>query len=123
VQLERLLVIQAQQAEDILWSAEQALRCRSFGAVLAWPSAIKDRETRRLQLAAEAGGSTGFVYRCAEAALESSPAALRLKLHRTSSGALEIRIVKAVRGRSGMSVKIEAVSGGHPLSQSLTVNR
>lgn len=110
VQLERLLVIQAQQPEDILWSAEQALRCRSFGAVLAWPSTIKDRETRRLQLAAEAGGSTGFVYRCAEAALESSPAALRLKLHRTSSQ-LAIDVIKCRGGRSGISVGLAADRG------------
>ena len=72
VRLERLLVIQAQQAEDILWAAEQSLRCRSFGAVLAWPAAtIRDREVRRLQLAAEAGGSTGFLYRCIDAAARS----------------------------------------------------
>src|SRR5690242_12144168 len=62
VRLERVLVIQAQQAEDILWAAEQSLRCRSFGAVIAWPATIRDREVRRLQLAAEAGGSTGFLY-------------------------------------------------------------
>jgi protein ImuA len=112
VLLERLLVIQAQQAEDILWAAEQSLRCRSFGAVLAWPAAtIKDREIRRLQLAAEAGGSTGFLYRCVEAACESSPAALRLKLQRVES-ALQIDVVKCRGGRSGQSVKVEAPCSG-----------
>lgn len=112
VRLERLLVIQAQQAEDILWAAEQSLRCRSFGAVLAWPAAtIKDREIRRLQLAAEAGGSTGFLYRCVEAARESSPAALRLKLQRVES-ALQIYVVKCRGGRSGQSVEVEAPCSG-----------
>ena len=30
VRLERLLVIRAQKAEDILWAFEQTLRCKSF---------------------------------------------------------------------------------------------
>lgn len=112
LRLERVLVIQAQQAEDILWAAEQSLRCRSFGAVLAWPAAIRDREIRRLQLAAEAGGSTGFLYRCVDAAREASPAALRLKLRRADSSALQIDVLKCRGGRSGMSVKVEAPCSG-----------
>ena len=112
VRLDRLLVIQAQQAEDILWAAEQSLRCRSFGAVLAWPAAtIRDRDVRRLQLAAEAGGSTGFLYRCVDAAREASPAALRLKLQRAER-ALQVDIVKCRGGRSGLSVKVEAPCSG-----------
>jgi hypothetical protein len=124
VQLDRLVVIHAQRDEDILWSAEQTLRCKSFGAVLVWPTSISDRATRRLQLAAEAGSSTGFVYRSVDAALQSSPAALRLKLQREVDGALEIDVVKAVRGRSGVSVKLGAVSDSRlPLYQPLTANR
>ena len=112
VRLERLLVIQAQRAEDILWATEQSLRCRSFGAVLAWPAAtMRDREVRRLQLAAEAGGSTGFLYRNVDAARQASPAALRLKLHQ-NAGALQIDVVKCRGGRSGVSVKVEAPCSG-----------
>ena len=112
VRLERVLVIQAQRAEDILWAAEQSLRCRSFGAVIAWPATIRDREVRRLQLAAEAGGSTGFLYRSVEAAREASPAALRLKLRRAENSALQIDVIKCRGGRSGMSVKVEAPCSG-----------
>ena len=112
VRLERLLVIQAQRPEDILWATEQSLRCRSFGAVLAWPAiTIRDREIRRLQLAAEAGGSTGFLYRSVDAAHQASPAALRLKLRRIAS-TLQIDIVKCRGGRSGVSVKVEAPCSG-----------
>jgi protein ImuA len=111
VRLERLLVIQAQRAEDILWATEQSLRCRSFGAVLAWPATVRDREIRRLQLAAEAGGSTGFLYRSVDAVREASPAALRLKLRRIAS-ALQIDVVKCRGGRSGVSVTVEAPCSG-----------
>ncbi|MFC4308933.1 translesion DNA synthesis-associated protein ImuA [Steroidobacter flavus] len=106
LRLEHFWIIRAQSAADILWSAEQTLRCKSFGAVLAWPSAIRDREVRRLQLAAEAGNSIGFVYRQPSAARESSPAAVRLRLQTDVAGQLSIDIVKCRGARAGMSVGI-----------------
>lgn len=106
LRLEHFLIIRAQSAADILWSAEQTLRCKSFGAVLAWPSAIRDREVRRLQLAAEAGSSIGFVYRSPSAAREASPAAVRLRLQTDAAGQLNIDIVKCRGARAGMSVDI-----------------
>lgn len=106
LRLEHFWIIRAQTAADILWSAEQTLRCKSFGAVLAWPSAIRDREVRRLQLAAEAGNSLGFVYRSPAAALESSPAAVRLRLQAATDGQLNIDVVKCRGARAGMSVAI-----------------
>ena len=106
--LERLLVIRAQAPEDTLWAFEQTLRCKSFGAVVAWPSIVKDREVRRLQLAAEAGHSIGFLYRPPSAALESSPAAVRLRFSADKDGHMAIEILKCRGGRSGFSV---AVSG------------
>jgi hypothetical protein len=106
LRLEHFWIIRAQSAADILWSAEQTLRCKSFGAVLTWPSAIRDREVRRLQLAAEAGNSIGFVYRSPNAARESSPAAVRLRLQTDAVGQLSIDIVKCRGARAGMSVDI-----------------
>jgi hypothetical protein len=106
VNLERLVVIQAQTSKDILWSVEQTLRCRAFGAVLAWPAAARDRDVRRLQLAAEAGDSIGFLYRPAAAARESSPAAVRLILQATPQRALQIDVLKCRGARSGVSVHV-----------------
>jgi hypothetical protein len=80
--------------------------------VLVWPATIRDREIRRLQLAAEAGGSTGFLYRSVDAAREASPAALRLKLQRADSDRLQIDVLKCRGGRSGVSVKVEAPCSG-----------
>ena len=99
VRLERLWIIRAQRAEDILWTFEQTLRCRSFGAVLAWPANVRDRDIRRVQLAAEAGRSTGFMYRPPGAARESSPAAVRLRLRSNDAGGLAIDIIKCRGGR------------------------
>lgn len=104
VNLERLVVIQAQNAKDILWSVEQTLRCRAFGAVLAWPTTARDRDIRRLQLAAEAGDSIGFLYRPTSAARESSPAAVRLVLQTIGQGALKIDVLKCRGARGGVSI-------------------
>jgi hypothetical protein len=97
--LERLLLVQAQDARTVLWAIEQALRCPAIGAVLAWPASLDDRRVRRLQLAAEAGGSCGLLYRPPAAAQQPSPAALRLRL-RSMPGGLQVEIQKARGGRT-----------------------
>jgi hypothetical protein len=99
IQLERLLIIQARDEADALWAAEQALRCPSFGAVLAWPAAIDERRVRRLQLAAETGGSCALLYRPESDARRPSPAALRLKLKAAGRGT-RVEIHKARGGRA-----------------------
>jgi hypothetical protein len=97
--LNRLLLVQAHEAATVLWAAEQALRCPAIGAVLAWPAALDDRRVRRLQLAAETGGSCGLLYRPPSAALQPSPAALRLRLRPRGAG-LHVEIQKARGGRA-----------------------
>lgn len=110
MRLEHFWIIRAQTAADILWSTEQTLRCKSFGAVLAWPATIRDREVRRLQLAAEAGSSVGFVYRPPSAALESSPAAVRLRMQINAAGQLSVDVVKCRGARAGMSIAIQTTT-------------
>jgi protein ImuA len=97
--LERLLLVQVRDAQTGLWATEQALRCPAIGAVLAWPAALDDRRIRRLQLAAETGGSCGLLYRPPAAAQQPSPAALRLRLQALDAG-LRIEILKARGGRA-----------------------
>jgi len=93
--LEQLLLVQTRDARTALWATEQALRCPAIGAVLAWPEAIDDRQVRRLQLAAEAGGSCGLLYRPPAAAQQHSPAALRMLLRGDVAGLhIEIRKVR-----------------------------
>lgn len=97
--LDRLLLVRAHDPHTVLWAAEQALRCPAVGAVLAWPAALDERRVRRLQLAAETGGSCGLLYRPSSAALQPSPAALRLRLKALNAG-LHIEIQKARGGRT-----------------------
>lgn len=107
VRLDRLLIVNTEKNTDALWAVEQTLRCKSFGAVVAWPEAVKDRDVRRLQLAAEAGRSVGFLYRSPAAANEASPAAIRLKLLRDAHDQLRIDVLKCRGARSGVSLIIQ----------------
>lgn len=82
--LSRQLVIEAaataEGAEDALWSMEQALASGACDAVLAWVEPRAAHWPRRLQLAAEQGGSWGLLFRERAATRRPSAAALRLQV-------------------------------------------
>lgn len=59
---ERLHFIEARGETDLLWTVEEALRARPVSLVIAAPEKpISLTAGRRLQLAAEAGGTTGLM--------------------------------------------------------------
>lgn len=93
VDLSRTIILDAKTLKDRWWAAEQALRGANLAAVLFWPRTIDDRNLRRLQLAAQTGGSTGFVFAPAAWARHPSPAPLRLKLC-AEAGRLRLDILK-----------------------------
>lgn len=106
IQLNRVLVARPEHEPDALWIAEQALRNPGCGAVLAWPgsrrSGFNDEQVRRLQVAAEDGQSTLFLYRTGRRQV-SQWAALRLELLPVSDAAthpadafLQVSVLKAV---------------------------
>ena len=72
------LVITPDNESDSLWALEQTLRHGSCAAVLAWLSSPSTTQLRRLQLAAEAGNTTAFLFRPQTVARQASPAALRI---------------------------------------------
>jgi hypothetical protein len=78
--LAQLAVVRAPGRRDALWAAEQVLRSRSCHALVAWLRRAGYDELRRLAVAA--GSSAAFValFRPRAAALESSPACLRVVL-------------------------------------------
>ncbi|NNF15584.1 MAG: translesion DNA synthesis-associated protein ImuA [Gammaproteobacteria bacterium] len=80
IKLSRMLIVHAKKGMDVLWAAEQALRCGTCSAVLLWASKADAQSLRRLQLAAEEGDSWGIVFRDAAARRQHSPAAVRLRL-------------------------------------------
>jgi protein ImuA len=64
---ERLITVAAARRRDVLWAMEEALRCRAVGMVIGEmrAHAIDQVATRRLALAAAAGGTLGLILRTA----------------------------------------------------------
>ena len=80
IDLARMLIVRPRNDSEVLWSAEQALSSGTCAAVLLWPPVLDDQASRRLQLAAEKGGSWAIAFRPLSARREPSAAALRLEL-------------------------------------------
>lgn len=76
--LERTVVVQTRQERETLWAWEQALRSSAVSATLGWLDRLNDRAFRRLQLAAETGGSVGFLVRPFSCHVEPTWAEARL---------------------------------------------
>jgi hypothetical protein len=87
---ESLQVVDA-DPRDALWAAEQCLRSGACAAVLCWPRKADDRALRRLQVAAETGRTPGFAFRDAHAAVNPSPAPLRIAIE---TGPHRLRVLK-----------------------------
>jgi protein ImuA len=57
----RLLLTRSRDGAGVLWSMEEGLRCPALGTVIGQVDRLDLTAARRLQLAAEAGGTTGLV--------------------------------------------------------------
>ena len=102
--LSRMLIVRPANANETLWSAEQALSSGTCAVVLLWPGSLDDQASRRLQLAAEKGQSRAIAFRSLTARHQPSAAALRLELHpegplRPSGQGARIHILKSRGGR------------------------
>ena len=91
--LEYVLVVDAQSG-NISWAMERLLSTESCGMALAWPVHLSALETRRLQLAAETGGTIGVVLHTLDTGWKATSAALRLHIQSVPSG-VAVNIIKA----------------------------
>jgi len=98
INLSRLLIVRPKDDSEILWSAEQALVSGTCAAVLLWPETLNDQDSRRLQLAAEKGGSWAIAFRPATARHEPSAAALRIEMQADQAGT-HLHVFKSRGGR------------------------
>lgn len=60
---DRLIAVRAVRRSDALWVMEEGLRCGALSAVLGEIDGVDLTASRRLQLAAESSGVTGFLLR------------------------------------------------------------
>ena len=85
IDLQRLIIIEPDDetpadSEYKLWVFEQALRFQQCGLAVAWLDEVEMSRLRKLQLASEAGKTTGVMFRSEMFAAQSSPALLRMEI-------------------------------------------
>ncbi|MFA7431758.1 MAG: hypothetical protein WCZ23_16490 [Rhodospirillaceae bacterium] len=115
----RLLVARATDPAEVLWCMEEALRCPALGAVIGQVRSVDMTAGRRLQLAAEQGGVTGFVLPSAHgagwreaAATPATAATTRWRVEPAPSAAVPWRGL----GPPRWSLTLERCQGGLPRS-------
>jgi hypothetical protein len=111
IDLARVLLVEPRSRRDQVWAMEQALRAGS-AAVLAWPGSVQGKMLRRFQLAAEAGGAWGVLFRSPRCASEPSPAALRLRLEPGAPG-VHLSILKRRGGWPVGPIPLQLEKRGH----------
>ncbi len=67
IDLERVIFVRPESPADAMWAVDQASRTHAVSAVVAELEDVDDRSARRLQLAAEAGGTLALLLRNAAA--------------------------------------------------------
>lgn len=91
------LVVRPDNIQDVLWTAEQCLRAGASSLAVIWPEFSRQvpdyKQLQRLQAAAVSGQTAGVLFRSAAAALNASPAPLRLQVT-TDREQLVVRILK-----------------------------
>ena len=117
VRLPRLIVVDALPentrlaAGDTLWAAEQILRAGSIGAALLWLShGTTAAQLRRLQVAAEAGGTLAFLLQDESRLAAASPAPLRLRLE-AQDNSLVVHLIKRRGAPLGRPVRLSLERG------------
>lgn len=106
---ERLILARARSEQETLWAMEEGLRSGRFSAVVGEARRLDLAASRRLQLAAEAGGGLALLLRPPEAAGVSA-AKTRWRIAPVASAAPEWRGV----GRPRWRLDLLRVRGGAP---------
>jgi len=115
---ENLIIVRPQKQKDYEWALNQSLHCPAVSAVVCWPEELGSRAYRRLQLAAETGGSLGLLIRPEGAVNKPSWADVRLSvraLPTTGKPRIKVELLRCRGGQDGRSVELELDDETHTL--------
>jgi protein ImuA len=103
IETDRTIIARPRTAQEALLAVAQALRCSAIGTVIGTFERLADRDSRRLQLAAESGGAVGVLVRPVSEKGSPSFASIRLLLDPLPSA----------RGRRRLRLEVLRCRGGH----------
>lgn len=98
VVLERVLVVRS--TDEAPWAFEQSLGSGACDIVMAWVKKPREKEIRRLQLAAERGRTLGVLFRPLQTARQSSHAVVRMAIEPATRG-IRLTVLKSRGGVRG----------------------
>jgi protein ImuA len=112
IDLKQLIIVKAVQLHEALWAAEQGLLSGSMGIVSVWlpDQQPQDVALRRLSQAANSSNALCMLMRPLDAAKRPSPAQLRIALHTTAKGELELQLLKRRGLPMGKTIALETRS-------------
>lgn len=91
--VDNMMWLTPKSSADALWAAEQILKNGSCGAVVLWQANVRPEALRRLNLAAQSTDTWLWLVRPLSAAMDASPAPLRMSL-RPAAGGVSVDIIK-----------------------------
>lgn len=80
VEPDRIIFVDLKREKDVLWAAEEALKCGGLAAVVAEMREINFAQSRRLQLAVEKSRVTGFILRSDPGKISATACVARWKI-------------------------------------------
>jgi len=98
-----LVVKQDTSCKDALWSMEKALQTENCGMVLAWQNWLPSKVLRRLQLAAEAGGTLGVLFKRKDSKCSQLPLRLEIKDSLSKDHQFSMAEVTVIKARGNFS--------------------
>jgi len=122
IALDRLIVLRVRNEKDAFWAAEQSLRCAAVTAVVAPLERIDERDSRRLQLAAETSGCIGIVLRPMHRRSKSF-AAVQMLVEGRSDEATKRRSDGGTKGRRDGGREVEMPGAMFPRSGSMPMHQ
>ena len=108
---DRLVFINALYSKDALWIIEEALKCEALTAVVSEVRELSFTDSRRLQLAVEHSGVTGFIHRHCPRRENAVACTTRWKI--TALPSLSLGSLPGV-GQSAWDVQLLKVRNGRP---------
>lgn len=115
---ERLLMVRAGDAVEVLWCMEEALRCPAVAAVVGQAARVEPTAGRRLQLAAEQGGGLGLLLPSAKASgsrvPQPVPASTRWRIDPAPAAAVPWDPSGETPGKARWTLTLQHCLGGVP---------
>jgi protein ImuA len=126
VEPDRIIFIQLNKDKDVLWVMEEALKCTGLIAVVGELSEVDFKQSRRLQLAVEQSGVTGFILRNRSSKMGTTACAARWQIKSLASEPIdglpglgfprwEVELLRVRNGKPGNWVVEWSDSGFTPI--------